>query len=388
MVELLLLLVPISLFLTLLGHAATFFLLSRKRMPAAPLPAVTILKPVKGAEPGLYENLVSLAAQDFPEFEMLVGAEDARDPGLAVARQVQRDFPEVRVRIFAGARRWGLNPKVNLLAFLAERALHDTVLISDSNVRVCPAYLRETAVELTRPGVGLVTNVLAGHGEGGGAMLENLHLNSFIASASSLVRVASGRACVIGKSMMFRLSDLAELGGFWAVRNVLAEDFVIGRSFELAGYEVALSPYVVGTINDGWTLERFVNRHLRWAQMRRRVAPVAYFGEVLLNPVLWIALAACALTVQRRGLDLRLAAVGAAGVAVKCAGDALLSRRLSGRFPNLSEVFLMPIKDLLVAAVWAVGAFRRKIDWRGHLLRIEAGSVLTEPASEAGLEAA
>jgi ceramide glucosyltransferase len=381
MADLVLLLAPISLFLTLFGHAATFFLLSRKRRPAVPAPAVTILKPIKGVEPGLYANLASLAAQDYPDFEMLIGAEDARDPALTVARQVQHDFPAVRIKVFSGARRLGLNPKVNLLSHLADRAANDLVLISDSNVRVCPAYLRETAAELG-PGVGLVTNVLVGTGSGRGALLENLHLNSFVASAASLARVAAGRACVIGKSMLFRLSDLQKLGGFEAVRNVLAEDYVIGRSFELAGYRVALSPYLVHAINDGWTVERFVNRHLRWAQMRRRVSPLAYFGEVMLNPVLWIAISGCALAFSRRGLDLRLFAIGASGIAVKCASDALLSRRLSGRFPRPLAVALVPAKDLLIAGLWAVGAFRRKIDWRGNVLRIEAGSELREPHSE------
>jgi ceramide glucosyltransferase len=389
MADLVLLLAPISLFLVLVGHLATFFLLSRKRVPCRPPPAITILKPVKGAEPGLYENLASLAAQDYPDFEMLVGAEDARDPALAVARQVQRDFPAGRVKVFTGARRMGLNPKVNLLASLADKAAHDLVLISDSNVRVCPAYLRETASELTGPEVGLVTNVLVGTGTGAGAVLENLHLNSFVASSASLVRVAAGRACVIGKSMLFRLSDLQKLGGFWAVRNVLAEDFVIGRSFELAGFKVALSPYLVHAVNDGWTVERFVNRHLRWAQMRRRVSPAAYCAEVMLNPVLWIALSGCALALSRRGLDLRFVGIGAAGIAVKCASDALLSRRLAGRFPRLTVIALVPVKDLLIAGLWAVGAFRRKIDWRGHVLRIEAGSELTEPVSpEAQMEVA
>ncbi|HEY2031669.1 MAG TPA: ceramide glucosyltransferase, partial [Myxococcales bacterium] len=283
MADLLLLLVPISLFLTLLGHAATFFLLSRKTAVAGPPPPVTILKPVKGEEPGLYENLASFAAQDFPDYEMLIGAEDATDPALTVARQVQRDFPHARIRVVTGARRLGLNPKVNVLASLARHAAHDVVVISDSNVRAGKSYLRETAAELSRPSVGLVTNVLTGRGRGAGATFENLHLHSFVAGGTSLARVAAGRACVIGKSMMFRLSDLSKLGGFWAVRNVLAEDYVIGRSFERAGYEVALSPCLVEVTNDGWTLDRFVNRHLRWAQMRRRVAPLAYFAEVLLN---------------------------------------------------------------------------------------------------------
>src|SRR5437870_3060088 len=360
LVYLLVVLAPVSLLVTLLAHAAVFIVLSPRRTADAPALPITVLKPVKGAEPGLYENLASLARQDHPAYEILVAAEDARDPALEVASRVQDDFPHVAIRIHPGARAFGLNPKVNLLAALFDRARYDAVLISDSNVRVGPEYLREMAAEMADPAVGLVTNIVVGEGTGLGALLETLHLNSFVASATSLARVAVGRACVIGKSMLLRRSDLDRLGGLREVRNVLAEDFVIGRMYELAGYRVALSPHLVRCVNEGWTVDRFVNRHVRWAQMRRRIAPGAYVGELLFNPVLWITLAALSLWASGPGRDLRLLAVAAAGVAVKCGSDALLSWRLVGKLPALKEVLLMPVKDLAVALIWLVGGVRRR----------------------------
>jgi ceramide glucosyltransferase len=328
---------------------------------------------MKGAEPGLYENLASLATQDYPEYEIVAGTADADDPALDVARKVQADFPAARIVLRSGERRLGLNPKVNLLAALADHARHGCWLISDSNVRAGPGYLRDTAAELADPEVGLVTNLPIGAGEGLGAALEELHLGSFVASAASLARAAAGRACVIGKSMLFRRADFEKLGGFHAVRNVLAEDYVIGRSFEVAGFKVALSRHVITTRSDGWTVDRFVNRHLRWAQMRRRVSPAAFVGELLLNPVLWLALAAGAM-----GLELRFLALAACGVAVKCAADAALLKRLSGRSPRVARLLLIPFKDLLVAGIWGVGFFRRGVNWRGNLLRIGEGSELSE----------
>ena len=390
----LVLLAPISLAITLVAHLSVFFLLSpRRARGAGPTPPITVLKPVKGAEEGLYENLASLVRQDYPDYEVLVGAEDALDPALDVARRVQADHPSARIRIRAGSRRLGLNPKVNLLASLADGARHDHLLVSDSNVRVGPRYLSETAAELADPDVGLVTNAPVGESADRiGGVLESLQLNSFVVAAATLVRAVAGRACVIGKSMLFRRSDLDRLGGFQAVRNVLAEDYLMGRMFELAGYRVALSPYLVTVVSSGWDFERFVNRHLRWAQMRRRLSLPAYLGELLLNPVLWLALAVCAHAARRPGLDGPLAALAAAGIAAKCISDALLWRRLRGSLPPLAHVLFIPLKDLLMAALWLGGAFRRTVNWRGTLLRIEAGSALVpiepEPVEEALQEVA
>jgi ceramide glucosyltransferase len=134
-------------------------------------------------------------------------------------------------------------------------------------------------------------------------------------------------------------------------------------------------------------VERFLNRHVRWAQMRRRIAPGAYLGELLLNPVLWITLATAALWSTRPGRDLRLAAVAAAGVAVKVASDALVSRRLRGSLPRPFEILLMPFKDLAMAAVWLVACFRRRVSWRGNELRIEEGGRLA-PAEARSVEIA
>jgi ceramide glucosyltransferase len=374
----LLLLAPISLALTLVANLTAFLVLApgRKRR-CANAPSITVLKPVKGDEDGLYENLASLARQDYPDYEIRIGAEDAVDPALEVARRVQADHPGIRIHVQSGIRPLGLNPKVNLLAALSEDAEHDHLLISDSNVRVDPHYLRETAAELADPEVALVTNVLVGReADRLGGVLECLHLNSFVASGASLARVAAGRACVIGKSMLFRKSDLDAVGGFPAVSNVLAEDYVIGRRFELAGRKVALSPHLVPTINRGWTLERFVNRHVRWAQMRRRLSLPAYLGEMLLNPIPWMVLAPCAWWAAAGALDPRLAAAAFAGIVSKCAADALLCRKLTGRLPAFGHLLLIPVKDLLLAAIWVVGAFRRTVNWRGNLFSIESGSRL------------
>jgi ceramide glucosyltransferase len=368
---------------TLLMSAATHRVLSRSRCSQALLPPVTIMKPLKGVDDELYENLASLARQDYPAFEIIFGAEDPADPALAVARRVQADYPQVRIRVVSRARPFGFNPKVVNLAHMSKFATFDYVLISDSNVRARPNYLRTLAAELADERVGLVHSVLVGtHERSLGAVFENLHLASFVVSAVCGTEGIARRPCVIGKSMLLRQSHLAELGGWASVKDVLAEDYVLGERFHRAGHRVALSVLPLATVTHDRPVRDFANRHVRWAQMRRHIAPGVYCAELLANPLplLGLAMAVAWVTDVPHSAPILLTML--AGTLLKLASDASLFSRLRGQRMPLKYLALVPVKDALVLGIWLYGGLKRTILWRGNRMRIGAGSVLSAPPGE------
>jgi ceramide glucosyltransferase len=345
---------------TLLAFVSLFVVTRKPRNIPDYAPPVTILKPLKGLDEGLEANLRSFFQLDYPVYQLLFCVADGDDPAIGLVERLLAEFPERDAQLLVGCPAFGLNPKVESLAAMERHRKHDVLLISDSNVRVRPSYLRETACYLADPGVGLVTNLFAGVGEEhAGAALENLQLNGIIAGGVATASML-GITCVVGKSMLMPVRVLEAIGGFASVRNLLAEDQAIGIRVRKAGYAIKLSPHVIDNVNQSRSFRWFLNRHSRWFKIRRRLALPTFLIEPSFN------LAAVGLVWAFSG-ESGLAWGGLLVLlGLGMARDAIQSRRLRGTFPRLRHLLLSPVKDLFLLPVWFDALVNRRIHWRGH----------------------
>ncbi|RPH48591.1 MAG: hypothetical protein EHM91_04120 [Planctomycetota bacterium] len=339
------------------------------RSPAPPAPAqyppVSILKPLKGADADLKENLRSIFRLDYPEFEILLGTEEATDPALALARRVAAEFPHVRSTILCSDAAIGFNPKVNNLANLVKRAGHPLVLISDSNIRVPTDYLKDLVAHREQAGGGLVWSLFRGvNGAGLGGMLEALQLNvTVMGGVSALMRLLK-IPCAVGKSMLIHRDELSEIGGFPFLGQFLAEDQVCAEELAQRGRPVVVTGHLIDNVLGRRTYREFAGRHLRWARLRRRVNFPGFLGEALLNPVFLAFASMAALRTVDSAIvaGLSLAAMTIMNVST----ERMLGVRRSAWAYPLLELALSCSRGVL----WFVALGSGTVNWRGNILAL------------------
>lgn len=364
---------------TLVGHcigmlaALRFTGRVRAVEPAEPFPGLTLLKPIKGLEDGLRENLESFYAQRYPgPLQIVFASAHAGDPGVAVAREVAAAHPELPTRFVLAREDFGLNPKVGNLRAALLAAEHDLVLQSDANVRLRPGHLRRMVATLLSEKASLVGSLVVGVGErSAAAAVENLQLTAFTAPGLCAAKELVDITCLLGKAMLFRRSELDALGGIALVKDVLAEDFVMTQLYQRAGKKVVLSPDPVANVNQSTTLRQLCGRHSRWMKMRVVVSLPGFIGDLGSNPLPFALLALVA-----SGFSLRALAAVAFVYVYKLACDLRMLHRLRGRGLGPTLLWATPARDLLLAGIWAYSAFSRTTVWRGRRLRMGAGTVL------------
>lgn len=354
------------------------FFRQRRSYAAEFAPPVSLLKPIRGLDPGLYENLVSFCRQDYPEYEILCGVLETDDPGVAVVHRLQQAFPERRIRLIKAAP-LGSNRKASILHALAAEARYPILVASDSDMRVTPDYLRRTVAPLADPQVGVVTSLCRGsQPENAGAVMEALELGACFAPPAlmglHLLRMAYG----FGASIALRREDLERAGGFAAVADYLADDFQIAARVAALGKRVVLSEYLVDNVLGSMPLREVYERHVRWLRCARVSRPREYIpmAITLTLPLALLALFFTAFSpvgwlVFLGSLLVRL---GTTWLIAGHTQDSVVRRHL----------LWLPLSDLFHALYWGVALLGRRVTWRGDVYLVQRDGRMVPLAPDVG----
>ena len=351
----------------------------QKAPPTGPedfTPPVSILKPLYGSDRELEKSLESFFRQDYPHYEILFSLRDESDEALPVVLALQRRFPSIPSRLLTiGPPRYH-NAKVHGLEEMMRAARHEILVISDSDVRVSPQYLRSVVQPLADPAVGLVTCPSRGvPGRSIWSVLEALGMNTQYIAGVFSAWFLLGMRFALGPTMVVRKPQIRELGGFQRLGDYLADDFVLGELIAKAGYRVVLSPYIPDHLVLDESMTDSLRHRLRWERSARYSRPAGYVGQVFTHSLPLALLAwAFAPTGNLYALCLIGICCGTRAILAWAAGWRLL------RDPTLRRYWwVVPVQDLLSFAIWSWAFFGREIVWRGARFQISKTGRL-EPA--------
>jgi ceramide glucosyltransferase len=350
------------------------------RPAAASQPPVTLLKPLCGDEIGLYENLRSFFRIDYPDYQLVFGVREAKDPALAVVERLKREFPGCDAAIVVNPRIHGTNLKVSNLINMMEEARHDVLLIADSDIRVAPDYLAHVVAGLAQPGTGVVTCAYLARPlrETAACRLAALQINDWFFPSVLVARALGRKNFCMGSTMALRREALASIGGLMALKDLLADDYMLGHLMVGRGFRVALAPCLVETTVPEAALGPVLRRELRWARTIRTVEPASYAGSVLMYTSPIALLAAGLLLLGGVPWAPAFLPVLAASLG-RMALHGLVRRKFEAGAPGW---WLTPIRDILSFGVWAASFAGRSVVWRGQHLEVDAQGVLTEAVNE------
>jgi len=343
--------------------------------PTSFLP-VSILKPLKGTDPEMYESLRGHCLQDYPEYEIIFGVNDPTDPSRHLVERLKSEFPQLSIRWMVCAKNLGANIKVSNLTQMLVEAKYDRVLVNDSDVRVPLDYLRRVMAPLADPQVGLVTCLYRGvPGRTLGSRLESIGISTdFSAGVLAARTLEGGIHFGLGSTLAFRTSDLAAIGGFEALVDYLADDYEIGRRMAKRGLRVRLSDVVVETYLPAYTLRQFVDHQLRWGRTVRDSRRWGYLGLVLTFGVPWALLSGLLSLSLSRGILAAWAPLVAV-IGLRVAVALLVGWSVVRDHQLLALLPLLPLRDVAALLVWIASLAGHTVVWRGDSFRLKNGKL-------------
>ncbi len=350
-----------------------------KRTAASPVftTPVSILKPMRGQDPGAYENLASFCRQDYPQYEILLCVDPDDQVVQPIVERLRRNFPERTMRILYGSGRVAANDKVAKLARLVGEAQYEFVVISDSDVRVRPDYLRQVTAPLAHPNVGAVTCFYVSVEDR--SFTDRLQTIGMMSDFYPGILVAwqlDGIKFALGPTIATTRTRLAGFGGYAAIENRPADDLLVGRLIAEQDCEVLLLPYTIDTVADYGSFSELLHKRLRWIVVMRNLRPAGHFGLIFTLGLAWTLAAiafhpTAAVILGFFGMYLLL----------RLAMTAIIAGWGLHQASSLKNVWLIPVWDAVASAIWLVSFTRNSIRWRGADYYIREGQLVPVASS-------
>ena len=336
------------------------------------LPPVTILRPLHGASPGLEEALASTLEQDYSApVQLICGIQKHADPARGVVEALRQRFPNRDIELVVDPRLYGANRKISNLINMFRAARHDSLVIADADIVAAPNWLSATMGALARPKAGVASCFYIGEGSGPWGRLLAMGITyQFLPGAVFGMIVGLARPC-FGATMALTRQKLAEIGGFEAFRDSLADDYEIGRIIRSKGYEIVYPDVLVRHLCSERNWSAFWVQELRWARTVRSVNPVGHLGSLLTHALPLSLIAAALLSFSPQALT---------GVGVVLAARLFLKTEMDHMVGSSSgPIWLLPVRDLLSFVVFVASlAARPTVHWRGDRFRIGKDGVMSQ----------
>ena len=350
--------------------------MQRKPDKARSMPPVTVLKPLCGAEPGLHEHLRSFCRQDYPEFQIVFGVRDAGDPACAVVRQLAAEFPSVPIELVVNPQLHGTNLKISNLINMLPHARHDILAMADSDAFVDADYLATVTVPLLDRDVGLVTCIYRGTPTKGiWSRLGAMYINEWYVPSVLLAWLFGYQGYVSGQTVCLRRDTLRALGGLQALADHLADDHRLGELVRGLGLRIVLSPYVVDGEHHEPSFDSLTRHELRWMRTIHVLRPRS-FRLIFIS--FGLPLAVLGLIAALLESSFSTAAWALFGVTLSARLMLHFVHRLRGDRKLVSDLWLLPVRDVLICWVWCRSFFISHVTWRGSEFDVGSDGVMRQ----------
>jgi ceramide glucosyltransferase len=350
-------------------------------------PGVTVLKSLKGLDPGMMDAFRSHCRQDYAgEYELLFGVSSFDDPATAAVKQLEVEFPGRDIRLIECPARLGTNGKVSTLIQLVPYARHDFLLINDSDITVPPGYLARTMSLFAptaepssnprtgriEPPVGLVTALYRGRAHNTlPSKLEALGIATDFQAGVLLSRMLEGGMRYgLGSTLAIRRKALIAIGGLESLKDHLADDYELGVRVAAAGFGIALSSAVVETAIPAYSWSAFIDHQLRWARTVRDARPWGYAGLIFTHGLAWALLNVLASGVSPVSLWLL-----GLSFFLRLAMAMMVGAEVLGDHKVLDSLWLLPLRDVAAMGTWVAGFAGNTIVWRGERFVLKDGKL-------------